>query len=43
MFRRFVYLFMQMLERDFRFFHARRCELVMGCSRRLKRESTTRL
>jgi hypothetical protein len=32
---------MQMLERDFRFFHTRRCELGIGCSRKLKPESTT--
>jgi hypothetical protein len=30
-----------MVERDFRFFHARRCELVIECSRKLKPESTT--
>jgi hypothetical protein len=31
-----------MLKRDFWFFHGRRCELVIGCSRRLKPESTSR-
>src|SRR5262245_57091573 len=31
-----------MFERDFCFFHMRRCELLIACSRRLKPESTSR-
>jgi len=33
-------VFLQMLERDFRFFHPRSCEIVIEYSRRLKTKST---
>jgi len=37
----FLHMLVQMLKRDFRFFHGKRCKLVFGYSRRLKPESTT--